>query len=106
MKAFQELMIEGRITWASDARAWIAQPGDIVAALTREGFEEFKADAASRGRGAAPTGGLWQGLDARTGAVASAVWVSNDSVRSERADRAVVYVDIDGAPVNEQHTGG
>src|SRR5262249_11607019 len=101
MKALRDLMSEGRIAWAPEARGWIAQPGDIVDALAREGFAEFKADAARSGRDRAPAGGLWQGLDARTGAVASAVWVRGDG-----DGRAVVYVDIDGTPVNEHQTGG
>jgi hypothetical protein len=99
MKALRDLVIEGRIAWAPEARGWIAQPNDIVDALAREGFAEFKADAARSRRDRAPTGGLWQGLDARTGAVASAVWVRGDD------DRAVVYVDIDGTPINEQAGG-
>ena len=96
MKALRELMTEGRIAWAPDARGWIARPGDIVDALAREGFAEFKTDAARTGRGRTPTGGLWQGLDSRTGAVASAIWV-----RAEGDDRAVVFVDVDGTPVDQ-----
>jgi hypothetical protein len=101
MKALRELLSEGRIAWAPEAHGFVGQPSDIVDALAREGFEEFKADAARSPRGGWPTGGIWQGLDARTGAVASAIWV-----RGEDSGRAVVYVDIDGAPVNEHEAGG
>ena len=101
MKALRDLESEGRIAWAPEAHGWIAQPGDIVDALAREGFAEFKADAARSRSDRTPTGGLWQGLDARTGAVASAIWV-----RGEDDGRAVVYVDIDGTPVNEHQAGG
>src|SRR5215831_12660528 len=101
MKALRELVSEGRIAWAPAARGWIAQPGDIVEALAREGFAEFKADAARSRSGGAPTGGIWQGLDTRTGAVASAIWV-----RGEDGGRAVVFVDVDGTPINEDQTGG
>jgi hypothetical protein len=38
---------------------------------------------------------VWQGLDSRTGAVASAIWV-------HRGDDALVFIDIDGDRV----TGG
>jgi hypothetical protein len=96
MEALRELVREGRIAWAAHARAWIARPDDITNALTREGFTEFKADAARTRRDRVPAGGIWQGLDARTGAVASAIWI-----REYDNDRAVVFVDVDGAPVNE-----
>jgi hypothetical protein len=96
MEALNELVREGRIAWASEARGWIARPGDIMDALAREGFAEFKIDAARSRRDREPTGGIWQGLDARTGAVASAIWV-----RGQDDERAVVFVDVDGTPVNE-----
>ena len=102
MEALDQLVREGRIAWVPDARAWSARPDDIVDALAREGFAEFKADAARSRRDRTPTGGIWQGLDARTGAVASAIWV-----RAEDHDRAVVFVDVDGAPVKDtDHPGG
>ena len=100
MNAFRELMTEGRIAWAAEVRGWIGQPGDIVDALSREGFTEFKADAARGPRGGLSRGGIWQGLDARTGAVASAVWV-----RVPQGGDAVVYVDVDGTPINAQAGG-
>jgi hypothetical protein len=96
MDTLNELVREGRIAWAPEARGWIARPGDITDALAREGFAEFKADAARSARDRTPTGGIWQGLDARTGAVASAIWV-----RGEDVDRAVVFVDVDGRTINE-----
>ncbi len=96
METLNELVREGRIAWAPEARGWIARPGDIMDALAREGFAEFKTDAARSHRDRTPTGGIWQGLDARTGAVASAIWVRGDDV-----DRAVVFVDVDGRTINE-----
>jgi hypothetical protein len=96
METLNELVREGRIAWAPDARGWIAKPGDIMDALAREGFAEFKADAARSGRHREPAGGIWQGLDARTGAVASAIWIRGDD-----DDRAVVFVDVDGMTVSD-----
>jgi hypothetical protein len=95
MQALKDLVREGRIAWAADARAWLAKPDDIKAALAREGFAEFKEDAA-RNRDRTPTGGIWQGLDTRTGAVASAIWV-----RADDDDRAVVFVAVDGTPIKD-----
>ena len=101
MEALDELVREGRIAWAADARGWIARPGDIMDALAREGFAEFKADAARSRRDRTPTGGIWQGLDTRTGAVASAIWVHAD-----QDDRAVVFVDVDGRTIKETDQAG
>jgi hypothetical protein len=95
MEALNELVREGRIAWAADARGWIAKPGDIMEALAREGYAEFKTDAARTRRDCTPAGGIWQGLDARTGAVASAIWI-----RGHDDDSAVVFVDVDGSPVS------
>ena len=94
MNALRELEREGRIAWAPGAGGWRARPDDIVDALAREGFAEFKADAARSHRDRTPTGGIWQGLDARTGAVASAIWVQAAS-----EEQAVVFVDVDGTAV-------
>ena len=99
MDSLRELVREGRIAWAADTRGWIARPGDIVDALAREGFAEFKADAARSRRDRNPAGGMWQGLDARTGAVASAIWIRNGD-----NDRAVVFVDVDGTAVRDTET--
>jgi hypothetical protein len=103
MKALTELVNEGRIARTAQARGFIGRPGDIVDALGREGFAEFKADAARSRRDQAPAGGIWQGLDVRTGAVASAIWIRGDD-----GERAVVFVDIDGRPVDQgrEQSGG
>jgi len=39
---------------------------------------------------------VWQGLNSRTGAVASAIWVNRPE-----AEQALVFIDIDGEPVRE-----
>jgi len=97
MKSLQELASQGRIAWEPEARGWVARPGDIVDALAREGFSEFKADAARTHRSREPSGGLWQGLDQKTGAVASAIWV-----QTVDQERAVVFVDVDGTPIRKE----
>jgi len=37
---------------------------------------------------------VWQGLDAATGAVASAIWIARPA-----AGHTLVFVDVDGRPV-------
>ena len=54
---------------------WRAEPDEVVNALASEGFEECKREVARNPVDHAQSGGVWQGLNAQTGAVASAVWV-------------------------------
>jgi hypothetical protein len=79
------------MTWSAVEHAWIAQPEDVVQALSDEGFQEYKRVEARGRRDRGPAGGVWQGLDARTGAVASAIWV-----QGAMAPDARVFIEIDG----------
>ncbi|MBI3635228.1 MAG: hypothetical protein HY216_03275 [Candidatus Rokubacteria bacterium] len=63
----------------------------VVDALAREGFAEFKREVTQGARGAMPAGGLWQGLDGRTGTVASVIWATG------ALEDASVFVDVNGA---------
>jgi hypothetical protein len=90
------LRTRGGIAWVAERRGWRAVPDDVVEALRADGFAEVKREITRRGRTRAPLGGLWQGLDARTGAVASAVWIETGG------EPAVVFIDIDGTPLEEQ----
>jgi hypothetical protein len=96
IRALAHLWEAGTITWDPRERGWIARPEEIVQALASEGFQEYKCEVTRSGRGRRPTGGLWQGLNSRTGAVGSAVWIQRDEV-----DHALVFVDVDGLPVHD-----
>ena len=52
-------------------------------------------DATSR-RDRRPAGGAWQGVDTRTGSVASAIWVDRSAW-----DEAVVFIAIDGESLGD-----
>jgi hypothetical protein len=93
MHAVNVLREQGRIAWAEEHRGWVGSPEDVVGALTNDGFEEYKREQIWT-RGGEAAGGMWQGLNLRTGAVASAIWVNRDDPR-----RAVVFLHIDGEPV-------
>ena len=84
---------QGRIAWAEEHRRWVASPEDAVRALTDDGFAEYKREVV-RARGGEGAGGMWQGLNLRTGAVASVIWVNRHDPR-----RAAVFLHIDGEPV-------
>lgn len=88
-----DLLVTGRLQWDDASRAWIGPPDDVVQALSDDGFEECKRETARTPGGRPVSGGLWQGLDRRTGSVASVVWVA------AAPPRALVFVDIDGERV-------
>jgi len=91
MDRLTELRENGTMRWSEEQRAWVAEPDVVVSALAHDGFEEYKREIARRGHDRAPAGGVWQGLNSKTGAVASAIWV--------RADTPLVFIDIDGETV-------
>jgi hypothetical protein len=80
---------DGRMQWLDGARGWRAEPDDVVNALTADGFQECKREVTRVPRAAA-TGGVWQGVDHRTGAVASTVWTR------EPNGSPVVFITING----------
>ena len=93
-RSLAELQLTGRMTWRGSRRGWVASPGEVIDALARDGFEEYRREVA-RGRAAhQPQGGVWQGLNRVTGEVASAIWVCWSSV-----PETLVFVDIQGEPV-------
>ena len=59
-----------------------------------EGFDEYKREEARGRRGAAASGGVWLGINSRTGTVASTIWV-----REPDTGDVLVFVEIDGKPV-------
>jgi hypothetical protein len=84
----------GAIEWRGERHAWQGDPGIIVDALRDQGFQEYNTTHARSRPDREPAGGVWQGLDSRTGAVASAIWV-----KPVNTDRALVFLDVDGEPV-------
>jgi len=95
LQHLNELRQHGKMQWSENEHAWAAQPLDVVEALGHEGFAEYKREVTRSRRDRPPTGGVWQGLNSQTGAVASAIWV-------QRADGAepIVFIDIDGEPLD------
>ena len=91
MTGFNALREHSRITWIEQEHGWAATPEDIVTVLSNEGFEECKREQTTSRRNRQPAGGVWQGVDTRTGSVASAVWVNHAAWPS-----ALVFIEIDG----------
>jgi hypothetical protein len=101
MLGLNELREQGRMTWIEDQRGWVAAPEDIVTALLNDGFAECKRETTTSRRDLQPAGGVWQGVNPRTGSVASAIWVNGP-----RPARAIVFITIDGESVKHRGTFG
>jgi hypothetical protein len=87
-----QLREHGRMHWLDDTQAWRAEPDEVLSALSAQGFEEYKRETARAPRGGV-TGGVWQGLDPRTGAVASTIWFHNPPTAP------TVFITINGHPL-------
>jgi len=91
MTGLEELRALGRMTWITAERGWAAVPEDVVIALARDGFQECKRATTTSRRDRRPTGGVWEGLDARSGCVASAIWVTRRA-----PPEAIMFIAVDG----------
>src|SRR5687767_6174255 len=94
MHGLDELRERGKMTWVERESGWAAAPQDVVDALVGAGFEECKRATTTSRRDLRPAGGMWQGLNQRTGSVASTIWVDRPSPA-----HIIVFVTIDGEPV-------
>jgi hypothetical protein len=86
-----ELRGQGRMGWIEEEKGWIAAPEDVVGALAKDGFDECKREMTTSRRDTRPAGGVWQGVNTRTGSVASAIWVNRPAW-----PQAIVFITIDG----------
>src|SRR2546428_3622765 len=76
MTGLNELRERGLMTWIEQEHGWVAAPEEIVKAFSKDGFEECNRETTTSRRDWQPPGGVWQGVDTRTGSVASATWVN------------------------------
>ncbi len=98
MKGFNELREQGRMTWIEQEHGWVAAPEEIMNALSSDGFEECKREMTTSRRDRRPAGGVWQGVNTRTGSEASAIWVNRPAWH-----QAIVFIDIDGESLVGAH---
>jgi hypothetical protein len=91
MIGLAELRRQGRMTWIELEHGWVAAPEEILTALAKDGFAECKRASTTSRSDSRPAGGVWQGVDARTATVASAIWVNRPGWQ-----QAIVFIDIDG----------
>jgi hypothetical protein len=100
VSSLTNLQQQGAMRWQADEQAWVARPEEVVRALVEEGFQEYKRETATDRRGERPAGGMWQGLDPRTGTVATAIWVTRTTQHDGR-----VFIEIAGLPVEADDQG-
>lgn len=91
MKGFSDLREESRMTWSEQEHGWVAAPEEILSALSHDGFEECKREMTTSRQDRQPAGGLWQGVNTRTGSIASAIWVHRPA-----RHHAIVFIEVDG----------
>jgi hypothetical protein len=89
-----ELEHQGAMRWRAEDHAWIADPDQVVGALTRDGYCEYRREIANGTRDRAASGGMWQGLDPLTGNVATVIWVNHAAPQE-----AHVFIEIGGRPL-------
>ncbi len=85
MTGLNELREQGRMTWTEEEHGWVAAPEEIANALATDGFAECKRELTTSRRDSRPAGGVWQGLNTRTGSVASATCSSLSTASRSRA---------------------
>jgi hypothetical protein len=94
MQHIDELEQQGAIRWRVEDRAWVADPGHVIRALVSDGYQEFRREIAKRSGDGTSWGGMWQGLDPRTGSVATVIWAQQASPQEPH-----VFIEIDGRPL-------
>ena len=94
MEHLEILERQGAMQWRSEEHAWNADPTQVMEALGQDGFQEYRREVASDGHGHVPSGGMWQGLDPRTGAVATVIWIAHVSPA-----HACVFIEVEGERV-------
>ena len=98
---FNALREHCRITWIEQEHGWAATPEDIVTVLSNEGFEECKREQTTSRPNRRPAGGLWQGVNPRTGSVASVIWVNRPAWPHD-----IVFIEVDGESLAGGDDGG
>jgi hypothetical protein len=95
VNGLDELRGHDRMTRIEREHRWVAAPDDVVNALSSDGFEQCTGETPGSHRDLGSAGGMWHGVNPRTGSVASAIWVTTPA-----RPQALVFIDIDGTSVN------
>jgi hypothetical protein len=96
MNGLDGLRGHGRMTWIDAEQGWVAALDEVVDARSSDGFEECKREVTTSRRDNRPAGGVWQGINKRTGAVASAIWV-----KPLLGPQALMFLTMDGESLRD-----
>jgi hypothetical protein len=94
MRYLDKLERRAALRWRADEHAWVGDHEAVVRVLADEGFQEYKRETARGKHARLARGGMWQGLDQRTGAVATVIWVVHTTPPETH-----VFVEVDGQPI-------
>jgi hypothetical protein len=94
LTGLNELREQGGMAWSEDEHGWVGRLGEILNALATDGFGECKREMTTSRRDGRPAGGVWQGVNPRTGSVAAAIWVTRPAPPD-----AIVFIQIDGESI-------
>jgi len=94
MTGLNDLREQRLMTWSEQEHGWIGTPDAILGALAHDGYDECKRATTTSRRDCRAAGGIWQGVNRRSGSVASAIWVTRPTARD-----ALMFIEIDGEPV-------
>ena len=89
MTGLNELREQGKMTWIEQEQGCVRGAGGNRNGTLEDGFEECKRQMTTSRGDKRPAGGVWQGVNPRTGSVASAIWVTRPAWHQ-------AIVDIDG----------
>ena len=93
LKRLNDLRELGEMTWSERDHAWVGNPEAILRALASDGYDECERAVTTSHPDCRPAGGLWRGVNRRTGSMVAAIWVTR------RAADALVFLQIDGEAV-------
>lgn len=94
MAGLSDLRERGRMTWSEDEQGWVGVPEEILDALANDGFDQCKRETTTSHRDCRPAGGVWQGVNPRTGSVASAIWVTRPVPQ-----KAMLFIQVNGEAI-------
>jgi hypothetical protein len=101
MTGVEVLRGQSLMTWIEAEQGWAGALEDMVTALSADGFQECKREMTTSRRDRHPAGGVWQGLDPRTGSVASAIWVNRSGW-----PHTLVFIEVDGEALTDGYDHG
>jgi hypothetical protein len=94
MTGLNDLRERKQVKWSEHEGGWVGTPDAILGALVHDGYDECKRETTTSRSDCRPAGGVWQGVNRRTGSAAAAIWVTRAA-----GVEALLFIQIDGESV-------